>query len=205
VVYGVNHDSLTAGDIVVSNGSCTTNCLAPVAKALHEAVGIARGFMTTVHSYTGDQPTLDRMHKDLYRARGAGLNIIPTTTGAARAVGLVLPDLDGRLDGTAIRVPTPNVSAVDLTFEAGRSTDAEEINAAIAAAAQGPLRGILDVTRRELVSSDFNHNPMSAVFATDQTRVMDGNFCRVLAWYDNEWGFSSRMLDVAAEMGRHTG
>jgi len=205
VVYGVNHDSLTAGDIVVSNGSCTTNCLAPVAKVLHEAVGIARGFMTTVHSYTGDQPTLDRMHKDLYRARGAGLNIIPTTTGAARAVGQVLPDLDGRLDGTAIRVPTPNVSAVDLTFEAGRVTSVDEINAAIAAAAQDTLKGVLDVTGRELVSSDFNHNPMSAVFATDQTRVMDGNFCRVLAWYDNEWGFSSRMLDVAAEMGRHTG
>jgi glyceraldehyde 3-phosphate dehydrogenase len=205
VVYGVNHDSLTAGDIVVSNGSCTTNCLAPVAKVLHEAIGITRGFMTTVHSYTGDQPTLDRMHKDLYRARGAGLNIIPTTTGAARAVGLVLPDLAGRLDGTAIRVPTPNVSAVDLTFEAGRGTDADEINAAIAAAAEGPLAGVLGVTGRELVSSDFNHNPLSAVFATDQTRVMDGNFCRVLAWYDNEWGFSNRMLDVAAAMGRHAG
>jgi glyceraldehyde 3-phosphate dehydrogenase len=205
VVYGVNHDSLTAGDIVVSNGSCTTNCLAPVAKVLHEAVGIRRGFMTTVHSYTGDQPTLDRMHKDLYRARGAGLNIIPTTTGAARAVGLVLPDLAGRLDGTAIRVPTPNVSAVDLTFEAGRETDADEINAAIAAAAEGTLAGVLGVTGRELVSSDFNHNPLSAVFATDQTRVMDGTFCRVLAWYDNEWGFSNRMLDVAAEMGRRAG
>jgi glyceraldehyde 3-phosphate dehydrogenase len=161
--------------------------------------------MTTVHSYTGDQPTLDRVHKDLYRARAAGLNIIPTTTGAARAVGLVLPDLAGRLDGTAIRVPTPNVSAVDLTFEAPRDTSVDEINAAIAEAAQGPLSGVLDVTGRELVSSDFNHNPMSAIFATDQTRVMDGHLARVLAWYDNEWGFSNRMLDVAAEMGRHTG
>jgi glyceraldehyde 3-phosphate dehydrogenase len=205
VVFGVNHDSLTAQDTVVSNGSCTTNCLAPVAKVLHEAVGLTRGFMTTVHSYTGDQPTLDRVHKDLYRARAAGLNIIPTTTGAARAVGLVLPDLAGRLDGTAIRVPTPNVSAVDLTFEAPRDTSVDEINAAIAEAAQGPLSGVLDVTGRELVSSDFNHNPMSAIFATDQTRVMDGHLARVLAWYDNEWGFSNRMLDVAAEMGRHTG
>jgi len=205
VVYGVNHGDLTAQDVIVSNGSCTTNCLAPVAKVLHEAIGIRRGFMTTVHSYTGDQPTLDRMHKDLYRARGAALNIIPTSTGAARAVGLVLPELDGRLDGTAIRVPTPNVSAVDLTFEAARDTDRDAINAAFAEAAQGALKGILDVTGRELVSTDFSHNPMSAVFATDQTRVMDGNFARVLAWYDNEWGFSSRMLDVAAEMGRHAG
>ncbi|MAU51228.1 MAG: type I glyceraldehyde-3-phosphate dehydrogenase [Roseovarius sp.] len=202
VVYGVNHADLTPADVVVSNASCTTNCLAPVAKVLHEAVGITRGFMTTIHSYTGDQPTLDTMHRDLYRARAAALNIIPTTTGAARAVGLVLPELAGRLDGTAIRVPTPNVSAVDLTFEAARDTSAEEINAAMTEAAAGPLRGILDVTGRELVSSDFNHNPMSAVFATDQTRVMDGHLVRVLAWYDNEWGFSNRMLDVAAEMGR---
>ncbi len=202
VVYGVNHTDLTPEDIIVSNASCTTNCLAPVAKVLHEAIGITRGFMTTIHSYTGDQPTLDTMHRDLYRARAAGLNIIPTTTGAARAVGLVLPDLAGRLDGTAIRVPTPNVSAVDLTFEAARDTSAEEINAAIAEAAAGPLRGILDVTGRELVSSDFNHNPMSAIFATDQTRVMDGHLVRVLAWYDNEWGFSNRMLDVAATMAR---
>ena len=202
VVYGVNHTDLTPEDIIVSNASCTTNCLAPVAKVLHEAIGITRGFMTTIHSYTGDQPTLDTMHRDLYRARAAGLNIIPTTTGAARAVGLVLPDLAGRLDGTAIRVPTPNVSAVDLTFDAARDTSAEEINAAIAEAAAGPLRGILDVTGRELVSSDFNHNPMSAIFATDQTRVMDGHLVRVLAWYDNEWGFSNRMLDVAATMAR---
>ena len=202
VVYGVNHADLTADDVIVSNGSCTTNCLAPVAKVLHETVGITRGFMTTVHSYTGDQPTLDRMHKDLYRARGAALNIIPTTTGAARAVGLVLPELDGRLDGTAIRVPTPNVSAVDLTFEAARDTSAEEINAAITEAARGPLEGVLDITGRELVSSDFNHNPVSAVLAIDQTRVMDGHLARVLAWYDNEWAFSCRMLDVAAAMGR---
>jgi glyceraldehyde 3-phosphate dehydrogenase len=202
VVYGVNHDDLSAADIIVSNASCTTNCLAPVAKVLHEVVGITRGFMTTIHSYTGDQPTLDTMHRDLYRARAAGLNIIPTTTGAARAVGLVLPALAGRLDGTAIRVPTPNVSAVDLTFEAARDTSAEEINQAIASAAAGPLRGILDVTGRELVSSDFNHNPMSAVLATDQTRVMDGRLARVLVWYDNEWGFSNRMLDVAAAMAR---
>jgi glyceraldehyde 3-phosphate dehydrogenase len=202
VVFGVNEGDLVAGDVIVSNGSCTTNCLAPVAKVLHEAIGITRGFMTTVHSYTGDQPTLDRMHKDLYRARGAALNIIPTTTGAARSVGLVLPELEGRLDGTAIRVPTPNVSAVDLTFEAARDTSVGEINAAIAEAARGPLKGVLDVTGRELVSSDFNHNPLSAVFATDQTRVMDGHLARVLAWYDNEWGFSNRMLDVAAAMGR---
>lgn len=205
VVYGVNHNDLTAEDVIVSNASCTTNCLAPVAKVLHESIGITRGFMTTVHSYTGDQPTLDTMHKDLYRARAAGLNIIPTTTGAARAVGLVLPALDGRLDGTAIRVPTPNVSVVDLTFEAARDTDVEEINAAMQAAAEGALNRVLDVTRRELVSSDFNHNPHSSIFAVDQTRVMDARMGRVLAWYDNEWGFSNRMLDVAGEMGKHLG
>ncbi|SEN39514.1 glyceraldehyde-3-phosphate dehydrogenase (NAD+) [Roseovarius tolerans] len=205
VVYGVNHNDLTAQDVIVSNASCTTNCLAPVAKVLHESMGITRGFMTTVHSYTGDQPTLDTMHKDLYRARAAGLNIIPTTTGAARAVGLVLPALDGRLDGTAIRVPTPNVSVVDLTFEAARDTDVDEINAAMQAAANGALNRVLDVTRRELVSSDFNHNPHSSIFAVDQTRVMDARMCRVLAWYDNEWGFSNRMLDVAGEMGKHLG
>jgi len=202
VVYGVNEGDLTAEDIIVSNASCTTNCLAPVSKVLHEAVGITRGFMTTVHSYTGDQPTLDTMHKDLYRARAAGLNIIPTTTGAARAVGLVMPDLDGRLDGTAIRVPTPNVSVVDLTFEAARDTSIDEINGAMETAAAGPLKGILDVARRELVSSDFNHNPHSSIFALDQTRVMDGRMCRVLSWYDNEWAFSNRMLDVAAAMGK---
>jgi len=202
VVFGVNEGDLTADDVIVSNASCTTNCLAPVAKVLHEAVVITRGFMTTVHSYTGDQPTLDTMHKDLYRARAAGLNIIPTTTGAARAVGLVMPDLDGRLDGTAIRVPTPNVSVVDLTFEAARNTSTEELNGAIERAASGPLNGILDVARRELVSSDFNHNPHSSIFALDQTRVMDARMCRVLSWYDNEWAFSNRMLDVAAEMGK---
>ncbi|MEI4232568.1 type I glyceraldehyde-3-phosphate dehydrogenase [Roseovarius sp. D22-M7] len=202
VVYGVNHGDLTAGDVIVSNGSCTTNCLAPVVKVLHEAVGITRGFMTTVHSYTGDQPTLDTMHKDLYRARAAGLNIIPTTTGAARSVGLVMPELEGRLDGTAIRVPTPNVSVVDLTFEAARDTSIEEINGAVEAAATGPLTGILDVARRELVSSDFNHNAHSSIFALDQTRVMDARMCRVLSWYDNEWAFSNRMLDVAAAMGK---
>jgi len=205
VVYGVNHADLQPGERMISNGSCTTNCLAPVAKVLHESIGITRGFMTTIHSYTGDQPTLDTMHKDLYRARAAGLNIIPTTTGAARAVGLVLPALDGRLDGTAIRVPTPNVSVVDLTFEAARDTDAEEINAAMQAAADGGLNRVLDVTRRELVSSDFNHNPHSSIFAVDQTRVMDARMGRVLAWYDNEWGFSNRMLDVAGEMGKHLG
>lgn len=203
VVFGVNDADLTAQDMVVSNASCTTNCLAPVAKVLHEAMGITRGFMTTVHSFTGDQPTLDTMHKDLYRARAAGLNIIPTTTGAARAVGLVLPDLDGRLDGTAIRVPTPNVSVVDLTFEATRDTCATEINAAMATAAQGTLGGIMDITDRPLVSSDFNHDPHSAIFATDQTRVLDGTMGRVMAWYDNEWAFSCRMADVAVAMGRH--
>ena len=202
VVYGVNEGDLTPEDIIVSNASCTTNCLAPVTKVLHEAVGITRGFMTTVHSYTGDQPTLDTMHKDLYRARAAGLNIIPTTTGAARSVGLVMPDLDGRLDGTAIRVPTPNVSVVDLTFEAARDTSTQEINGAIETAAAGPLKGILDVVRRELVSSDFNHNPHSSIFALDQTRVMDARLCRVLSWYDNEWAFSNRMLDVAVAMGK---
>jgi glyceraldehyde 3-phosphate dehydrogenase len=206
VVFGVNHQQLTADDLIVSNASCTTNCLAPVAKALHDVIGITRGFMTTIHSYTGDQPTLDTAHKDLYRARAAALNMIPTTTGAARAVGLVLPELAGKLDGTAIRVPTPNVSAVDLTFEAGRETTADEINDIITRATQGPLAGILDLTGRELVSSDFNHNPASSVFATDQTRVMDdGTMCRILSWYDNEWGFSSRMADTAAAMGQHLG
>ncbi|SIS87996.1 glyceraldehyde-3-phosphate dehydrogenase (NAD+) [Roseivivax lentus] len=202
IVYGVNHDSLTADDLVVSNASCTTNCLSPVAKVLHETVGITRGFMTTIHSYTGDQPTLDTMHKDLYRARAAALNMIPTSTGAAKAVGLVLPDLNGKLDGVAIRVPTPNVSVVDLTFEAGRDTDVDEINAAIKAAAEGELKGILGVTDHKLVSMDFNHDAHSSIFATDQTKVMDGNFVRILSWYDNEWGFSSRMLDTATVLGK---
>jgi glyceraldehyde 3-phosphate dehydrogenase len=202
VVMGVNEAVLSPDHRVVSNASCTTNCLAPVAKVLHEKVGILRGFMTTVHSYTGDQPTLDTGHKDLYRARAAAMSMIPTSTGAARAVGLVLPDLNGRLDGVAIRVPTPNVSCVDLTFDAGRDTSVEEINAAFLAASEGPLAGILDVTEAPLVSVDLNHAAASATVALDQTRVMDGRMCRVLAWYDNEWGFSNRMADVAALLGR---
>ncbi len=203
IVYGVNHDTLTADDIVVSNASCTTNCLAPVAKVLNDKVGITRGFMTTIHAYTGDQPTLDTMHKDLYRARAAAMSMIPTATGAAKAVGLVLPALNGKLDGVAIRVPTPNVSVVDLTFEAGRATTVEEINEAIIAAADGPLAGVLGYTDVPNVSIDFNHNPNSSTFHLDQTKVMDGNFVRILTWYDNEWGFSNRMLDTAVEMAKH--
>jgi glyceraldehyde 3-phosphate dehydrogenase len=202
IVYGVNHDTLTASDIVVSNASCTTNCLAPVAQVLNRTIGIAKGFMTTIHSYTGDQPTLDTMHKDLYRARAAALSMIPTSTGAAKAVGLVLPELKGRLDGVAIRVPTPNVSVVDLVFEAARPTTVEEVNAAIRAAADGPLKGILGYTEDKLVSVDFNHDPHSSVFHMDQTKVMDGTMVRILTWYDNEWGFSNRMSDTAVAMGR---
>ncbi|WP_420325062.1 type I glyceraldehyde-3-phosphate dehydrogenase [Mameliella sp.] len=202
IVYGVNHDTLTAEDLIVSNASCTTNCLSPVAKVLNDTIGIKRGFMTTVHSYTGDQPTLDTMHKDLYRSRAAALSMIPTSTGAAKAVGLVLPELNGKLDGVAIRVPTPNVSVVDLTFEAARETSAEEINAAIRSAADGPLKGVLGYTDRKLVSMDFNHDPQSSIFHTDQTKVMDGNMCRILSWYDNEWGFSNRMADTAVAMGK---
>ncbi|MCI2398813.1 type I glyceraldehyde-3-phosphate dehydrogenase [Aliiroseovarius subalbicans] len=204
IVYGVNHDTLTAGDLHVSNASCTTNCLAPVAKVLQDTVGINKGFMTTIHAYTGDQPTLDTMHsKDFYRARAAAMSMIPTSTGAAAAVGLVLPELMGKLDGVAVRVPTPNVSCVDLTVETARNTSAEEINAAIhAAAASGPLKGVLGVTDRPLVSVDFNHDPHSSIFATDQTRVMEGNMARILTWYDNEWGFSVRMLDTAVEMAK---
>ncbi len=202
IVYGVNHDTLSADDRIVSNGSCTTNCLAPVAKVLHEAVGITRGFMTTIHAYTGDQPTLDTMHSDLYRARAAAMSMIPTSTGAAKAVGLVLPELTGKLDGVAIRVPTPNVSAVDLTFEAARNVTTEEINAAITAAAEGPLKGILGVTDLPNVSMDFNHDPHSSVFHLDQTKVLEGRLVRVLSWYDNEWGFSNRMLDTAAAMAK---
>ncbi len=190
IVYGVNHGTLTKDDIVVSNASCTTNCLSPVAKVLNDAIGIAKGFMTTIHSYTGDQPTLDTMHKDLYRARAAALSMIPTSTGAAKAVGLVLPELKGRLDGVAIRVPTPNVSVVDLVFEAARDTTVEEINAAIRAAADGPLNGILGYTEFKNVSMDFNHDPRSSIFHMDQTKVMEGRMCRILSWYDNEWGFS---------------
>jgi glyceraldehyde 3-phosphate dehydrogenase len=202
IVYGVNHDSLTADDMVVSNASCTTNCLAPVAYVLNNAIGIERGFMTTIHSYTGDQPTLDTMHKDLYRARAAALSMIPTSTGAAKAVGLVLPELNGKLDGVAIRVPTPNVSVVDLTFIASRETSVDEINAAVREAADGPLKGVLGYTDAKLVSSDFNHDPHSSVFHTDQTKVMEGTMCRILSWYDNEWGFSCRMADTAVAMGK---
>jgi glyceraldehyde 3-phosphate dehydrogenase len=202
VVYGVNDDKLTKDHVVISNASCTTNCLAPVAKVLHDAVGIEKGFMTTIHSYTNDQPTLDQMHKDLYRARAAALNMIPTSTGAAKAVGLVLPDLNGKLDGSSIRVPTPNVSVVDFKFVAKKNTSKEEINAAIKAAADGPLKGILGYTDQPNVSSDFNHDPHSSVFHLDQTKVMEGNFVRVLSWYDNEWGFSNRMADTAVAMAK---
>ena len=202
IVYGVNHDQITADDIVVSNASCTTNCLAPVAKVLNDSVGITKGFMTTIHSYTGDQPTLDTMHSDLYRARAAALSMIPTSTGAAKAVGLVLPALDGKLDGVAIRVPTPNVSCVDLTFESSRATTIAEVNAAIIAAADGPLKGVLAYTDQPMVSTDFNHDPASATFHLDQTKVLDGNMVRILAWYDNEWGFSNRMSDTAVAMAK---
>ncbi|MCC0057253.1 MAG: type I glyceraldehyde-3-phosphate dehydrogenase [Rhodobiaceae bacterium] len=202
IVYGVNHGALTKEDKVISNASCTTNCLAPVAYVLNRAIGIQTGFMTTIHSYTGDQPTLDTMHKDLYRARAAALSMIPTTTGAAKAVGLVLPELNGKLDGVSIRVPTPNVSVVDLTFVASRKTNAEEINAAIKEAADGELKGILGYTNEPLVSCDFNHDPHSSVFHMDQTKVMEGTMCRILSWYDNEWGFSNRMSDTAVAFGK---
>ena len=202
IVFGVNHDTLTAADLVVSNASCTTNCLSPVAKVLHDAIGIEKGMMTTIHSYTGDQPTLDTMHKDLYRARAAALSMIPTSTGAAKAVGLVLPELKGKLDGFSIRVPTPNVSVVDLKFIAKRATTVDEINAVIKAAAEGPLKGVLGYTTRPNVSSDFNHDPHSSVFHMDQTKVMDGTMCSILSWYDNEWGFSNRMADTAVAMGK---
>jgi glyceraldehyde 3-phosphate dehydrogenase len=202
VVFGVNHTKLTADHRVVSNASCTTNCLAPVAKVLNDAIGIETGFMTTIHSYTGDQPTLDTYHKDLYRARAAALSMIPTTTGAARAVGLVLPELKGKLDGAAIRVPTPNVSAVDLKFVAKRKTTAEEIKEAVKRAAMQEMKGILTFTESPNVSADFNHDPHSSIVHMDQTKVMDGTFVRVMSWYDNEWGFSHRMADVAAVMGK---
>jgi glyceraldehyde 3-phosphate dehydrogenase len=202
VVYGVNHDKLLPEHVVVSNASCTTNCLAPVAKVLDEAIGIERGFMTTIHSYTGDQPTLDTLHKDLYRARAAALSLIPTTTGAAKAVGLVLPALKGKLDGSSIRVPTPNVSLIDFKFVAKRATNAGEIAAAIKRAAVQELKGILSYTDSANVSVDFNHDPHSSVFHVDQTRVIDGTFVRVVSWYDNEWGFSNRMADTAVAMGK---
>ena len=202
VVYGVNHQKLEKSHTVVSNASCTTNCLAPVVHVLHNAFGIQHGYMTTIHSYTGDQPTLDTMHKDLYRARAAALNMIPTTTGAAKAIGLVIPDLKGKLDGTSIRVPTPNVSLVDFKFVPKKAVTKEAVNAAIIDAAKGPLKGILGTNDQPLVSTDFNHNPHSSTFDLSQTQVIDGTFVRVMSWYDNEWGFSNRMGDTAVAMGK---
>jgi glyceraldehyde 3-phosphate dehydrogenase len=203
VVYGVNDDKLEARHTVVSNASCTTNCLAPVAYVLNKAIGIERGFMTTIHAYTGDQSTVDTLHKDLRRARAAALSMIPTSTGAAKAVGLVLPELNGKLDGTSIRVPTANVSVIDFKFVAPKKTTKEEVNAAMEAASkENRLKGILAINKAPLVSCDFNHNPASSTFDTTQTQVIDGTFVRVLSWYDNEWGFSNRMLDTAAAMGR---
>ncbi|SON57185.1 Glyceraldehyde-3-phosphate dehydrogenase [Hartmannibacter diazotrophicus] len=202
VVFGVNDNKITKDHLVLSNASCTTNCLAPVAFVLNEAIGIEKGFMTTIHSYTGDQPTLDTMHKDLYRGRAAAMSMIPTSTGAAKAVGLVLPELKGKLDGTAIRVPTPNVSVVDFKFIAKKETSIEEINAAIRSAADGKLKGILGYTDDKNVSMDFNHDPHSSTFHMDQTKVMDGTLVRILSWYDNEWGFSSRMSDTAVTIAK---
>jgi glyceraldehyde 3-phosphate dehydrogenase len=202
VVYGVNHDKLTANHKVVSNASCTTNCLAPVAKVLNDAIGIEKGFMTTVHAYTNDQPSLDQVHKDLYRARAAALSMIPTSTGAAKAVGLVLPELAGKLDGVAIRVPTPNVSVVDFKFVAKRKTSKDEVNAAVKRASEQQLKGILGYTDAPNVSIDFNHDPHSSIFHMDQTKVMDGTLVRIMSWYDNEWGFSNRMADTAVAMGK---
>ena len=202
VVYGVNDDKLTQKDHVVSNASCTTNCLAPVAQVLNEVIGIRAGFMTTVHAYTGDQHTIDTLHKDPHRARAAAINLTPTSTGAAKAVGLVLPELKGKLDGAAIRVPVPNVSLVDLTLESTRPTSVEEINEAMIKASEGSLKGILGVNDKPLVSSDFNHDPLSSIFDLGCTQVVDGTFCRVVSWYDNEWGFSNRMCDTAVAMGR---
>ena len=200
IVFGVNHKTLTKNDLVVSNASCTTNCLAPVVKVLHEKLEIKRGFMTTVHSYTGDQPTLDTMHSDLYRSRAAAMNMIPTSTGAARAVGLVIPELNGKLDGVSIRVPTPNVSVVDLTFESSKETSESEINSIIKNSSLSELKGVLGYTEEKLVSMDFNHDPHSSIFAADQTKVLQKNMVRVLSWYDNEWGFSNRMADTALEI-----
>lgn len=202
VVYGVNHKKLKKSHKVVSNASCTTNCLAPVAYVLHKLVGIERGYMTTIHSYTGDQATVDTLHSDLHRARAAAVSMIPTSTGAAKAVGLVMPELDGKLDGSAIRVPTPNVSLIDLKFDSKRKTTVEEINEAIKAAAKGELKGVLAVNDKPLVSIDFNHNPASSIFDLPQTQVIDGKLVRVLSWYDNEWGFSNRMSDTAVAMGK---
>jgi glyceraldehyde 3-phosphate dehydrogenase len=202
VVYGVNHDKLEAGHTIVSNASCTTNCLAPVAKVLNDALGIERGFMTTIHAYTNDQKILDQIHSDKRRARAAAMSIIPTTTGAARAVGEVLPELKGKLDGSSVRVPTPNVSLVDLTFTPGRDTTAEEVNAILKAAAEGALKGILAYTDEPLVSIDFNHNPASSTVDSLETAVLEGKFVRVVSWYDNEWGFSNRMVDTAKAMAK---
>ncbi|MFZ5739011.1 MAG: type I glyceraldehyde-3-phosphate dehydrogenase, partial [Pseudomonadota bacterium] len=202
IVYGVNHETLSKDHMVVSNGSCTTNCLAPVAKVLNDTVGIETGFMTTIHAYTGDQPTLDTMHKDLYRARAAAMSMIPTSTGAAKAIGLVLPELKGKLDGVAIRVPTPNVSVVDLKIIAKKATTKEEINEAIKRAAEQELKGILGYTNAPNVSIDFNHDPHSSTFHMDQTKVQNGTLVRVMSWYDNEWGFSNRMADTAVAMSK---
>ena len=202
VVFGVNHDVLTSDDHIVSNASCTTNCLAPVAKVLNDLVGIERGFMTTIHSYTNDQRMLDQMHSDMRRARGGAQNMIPTTTGAARAVGLVLPELNGKLDGSSVRVPTPNVSLIDLVFTPGRDTTAEELNEALKAAADGAMKGVLDFTAQPLVSSDFNHQPASSTVDSLETAVLEGKLARVVSWYDNEWGFSNRMIDTAGVMAK---
>jgi glyceraldehyde 3-phosphate dehydrogenase len=202
IVYGVNHETLTGDHLVVSNGSCTTNCLAPVAKVLNDTVGIETGFMTTIHAYTGDQPTLDTLHKDLYRGRAAAMSMIPTSTGAAKAIGLVLPELNGKLDGVAIRVPTPNVSVVDLKIVASRKTTKEEINEAMKRASEQQLKGILGYTTAPNVSIDFNHDPHSSTFHMDQTKVQNGTLVRVMSWYDNEWGFSNRMADTAVAMGK---
>jgi glyceraldehyde 3-phosphate dehydrogenase len=202
VVYGINHDKLNKDHIVISNGSCTTNCLAPMALVMNELAGIEKGMMTTIHSYTGDQPTLDTMHKDLYRARAAALSQIPTSTGAAKAIGLVMPELKGKLDGISIRVPTPNVSLVDLKFVAKRATTMQEVNDALIAASNGKLKGVMTFTNDPLVSSDLNHDPHSATILLDQTKVMDGNFVNILGWYDNEWGFSNRMADVTAAFAK---
>jgi glyceraldehyde 3-phosphate dehydrogenase len=202
VVYGVNHDKLTADHIVVSNASCTTNCLAPVAQVINDAFGLEHGFMTTVHAYTGDQRTVDTLHKDPRRARAAGVSMIPTSTGAAKAVGLVLPELNGKLDGTSVRVPTPNVSMIDLKCVVSKNVTADDVNAAMKAASEGALKGVLGYNELPLVSIDFNHNPASSSFDATQTKVIEGNFVRVLSWYDNEWGFSNRMLDTAVAMGK---
>ncbi|MGL5839610.1 MAG: type I glyceraldehyde-3-phosphate dehydrogenase [Sphingorhabdus sp.] len=203
IVFGVNHEVLTSSDLIVSNASCTTNCLAPLAKVVHETVGIERGLMTTIHAYTNDQKILDQIHSDMRRARAAGMSMIPTTTGAARAVAEVLPELKGKLDGSAIRVPTPNVSLVDLTFTPSRDTTAEELNAALKAAAEGPLKGVLAYSDEPLVSIDYNHNPASSTIDSLETTVMEGKLARVVSWYDNEWGFSNRMVDTAGVIASH--